>query len=87
MRIAKFVCTVIGSAMSACAVAPTPQASVVASATPRVSAGDWRSRPAEPCLVGTRNCVPAAEPGPAPCLASTARCVTQGVGVMDAMER
>jgi len=39
---------------------------------------DDRRPPAQPCLVGTRRCLPLDETPPAPCLLSSERCPTDG---------
>jgi hypothetical protein len=90
MQIGKFVMgyATLVSALSGCtALAPTPRQTFRATQTVRVPVGDWKSRPVEPCLVGTRNCSSADQPPSGPCMASTARCVAEGTRLMDVVER
>jgi hypothetical protein len=76
------------AALSACTtVAAPPPQPVIATQSQRAPVDDRKWQPVEPCLIGTRNCLSADQPPPAACLASTARCATEGARVLEAMER
>jgi hypothetical protein len=64
--------------------APPPQ-SVIATQAMQGPVGGRKPQPVEPCLIGTRNCLSADLPPPGPCLASTVRCATEGMGVVEAV--
>jgi hypothetical protein len=90
MRLGRLVlsCATLMSALGACTtVAPTPRQTFGAAPTLQAPIDDRQPQSVEPCLVGTRNCLSADQPPPGPCLASTARCVAEGMRVMDALER
>jgi hypothetical protein len=90
MRLGRLVlsCATLMSASSACTtVAPTPRQTFSEAQTIQTRIGDRQPQPVEPCLVGTRDCLSADQPPRGPCLASTARCVAEGMRVMDALER